>query len=289
MERLGFFHVTLELCENSRWLRKCICEVWGSRQCTCSSQQTGELWEGTPNLVFNIRMTLVPPCISGHKNKLILEDLCKFHDWTNLSWSDCIPHERNHTKEKNVWNKDHGGASNRLANYSQLSWRRQWQPTPVLLPGKSHGQRSLEGYSPWGREELDTTEWLLSHFSLSCIGEGNGNPFLCSCLENPRDGGAWWPAVYGVAQSRTRLNRLSSSSSSKGIEIIESVLLSLWTYVRNQYQKIFENNTHIFKCNVTFTKIFDLTIESLNKVRRLKKPRGRLQRRKHLNEKLISK
>ena len=51
------------------------------------------------------------------------------------------------------------------------------------------------------------------HFSLSCIGEGNGNPLQCSCLENPRDGGAWWTAVYGVAQSRTRLKRLSSSSS----------------------------------------------------------------------------
>ena len=93
-------------------------------------------------------------------------------------------------------------------------WRRQWHPTPVLLPGKSHGQRSLVGSSPWGREELDTTEWLHFHFSLSCIGEGNGNPLQCSCLENPRDGGAWWAAVYGVAQSRTPLKRLSSSSSS---------------------------------------------------------------------------
>ena len=53
------------------------------------------------------------------------------------------------------------------------------------------------------------------HFSLSCIGEGNGNPLQCSCLENPRDGGAWWSAVSGVAQSRTRLKRLSSSSSEK--------------------------------------------------------------------------
>ena len=85
---------------------------------------------------------------------------------------------------------------------------------PVLLPGKSHGQRSLVGCSPWGRWESDTTEWLHFHFLLSCIGEGNGNPFQCSCLENPRDGGAWWAAVYEVAQSRTRLKRLSSSSSS---------------------------------------------------------------------------
>ena len=91
--------------------------------------------------------------------------------------------------------------------------RRQWHPTPVLLPGESHGRRSLVGYSPRGLEESDTTERLHFHFSLSCIGEGSGNPLQCSCLENPRDGGAWWAAVYGVAQSRTRLKQLSSSSS----------------------------------------------------------------------------
>ena len=91
--------------------------------------------------------------------------------------------------------------------------RRQWHPTPVLLPGKSHGQRSLVGCSPWGHKESDTTERLHFHFSHSCTGEGNGNPLQCSCLENPRDGGAWWAAVYEVAQSRTRLKRLSSSSS----------------------------------------------------------------------------
>ena len=90
--------------------------------------------------------------------------------------------------------------------------RRHGQPTLVLLPGESHGQRSLVGCSPWGREELDMTEELHFPFSLSCIGEGNGNPLQCSCLENPRDGGAWWAAIYGVAQSRTRLMRLSSSS-----------------------------------------------------------------------------
>ena len=138
-------------------------------------------------------------------------------------------------------------------------WRSQRHPTPVLLPGKSYGWRSLVGCSPWGpksqtrlsdfpfpfhccalekemathssvlawripwmeepgrlqfrgHEESDTTEWLPFHFSLSCIGEGNGNPLQCSCLENPRDGRAWWAAVYGVAQSQTRLKRLSSSS-----------------------------------------------------------------------------
>ena len=60
---------------------------------------------------------------------------------------------------------------------------------------------------------MDTTEQLHFHFSLSCIGEGNVNPLQCSCLENPREGGAWWAAGYGVAQSQTRLRRLSSSSS----------------------------------------------------------------------------
>ena len=90
----------------------------------------------------------------------------------------------------------------------------QWHSTPALLHGKSHGRKSLVGYSPWGLEQLDTTERLHFHFSLSCIGEGNGNPLQCSCLENHRDGGAWWAAVYGVAQSRTRLKWLSSSSSS---------------------------------------------------------------------------
>ena len=100
--------------------------------------------------------------------------------------------------------------------FSLRTWSncfRQWHPTPVLLPGKSHGQRSLVGCRPWGREKSDTTEQLHFHFSLSCIGEGNGNPLQCSCLENPRDGGAWWAAVYGVAQSQTLLKRLSSSSS----------------------------------------------------------------------------
>ena len=67
------------------------------------------------------------------------------------------------------------------------------------------------GCSPWGREESDPTERLHFHFSHSRIGEGNGNPLPCSCLENPRDGGAWWAAVYGVTQSQTQLKLLSSS------------------------------------------------------------------------------
>ena len=111
-------------------------------------------------------------------------------------------------------------------NSSRKKWRRrQWQPTPVLLPGKSHGRRSLVGCRPLGREESDTTERPHFHFSLSCIGEGNGNPLQCFCLENPKDGGAWWAAVYGVTQSRTWLKWLSSSSSSSSRKKWFSLLL----------------------------------------------------------------
>ena len=102
-------------------------------------------------------------------------------------------------------------------------WRRQWHPTPVLLPGKSHGWRSLVGCSPWGYEESDMTERLHFHFSRSCIGEGNGNPLQCSCLQNPRDGEAWQAAIYGVTQSRTRLKRLSSSRSSSSLPDMEGL------------------------------------------------------------------
>ena len=116
----------------------------------------------------------------------------RLSDWTELNWWL-------YTTQSN------------FENSSLLHWRRKWQPTPVLLPGKCHGWRSLLGYSPWDREESDRTEQLHFHFSLSCIGEGNGNPLQCSCLENPSDRGAWWAAVYGVTQSRTRLNQLRCS------------------------------------------------------------------------------
>ena len=85
-------------------------------------------------------------------------------------------------------------------------WRRQWHPTPVFLPGESQGQGSLVGCRLWGHEESGTTERLHFHFSLSCIGEGNGNPLQYSCLENPMDGGAWWATVHEVAKSQTRLS-----------------------------------------------------------------------------------
>ena len=81
---------------------------------------------------------------------------------------------------------------------STLAWKIPWMEEPV-------------GYSPWGRWESDMTERLHFHFSLLCIGEGNGDPLQCSCLENPRDRGAWWAAVYGVTQSRTQLKWLGSN------------------------------------------------------------------------------
>ena len=83
----------------------------------------------------------------------------------------------------------------------------------LLLPGKSHGRRSLVGCSPWGPEESDTPERLPFHVSLSCTGEWNGNPLQCSCLENPRDGGAWWAAIYGVIQSWYDWSNLAAAAA----------------------------------------------------------------------------
>ena len=143
--------------------------------------------------------------------------------WNQVRWS-CIPIFQNFpqfiviytVKGFGIVNKAEIDVFLKLSSFSNdpadVGWR-QWQPTPVLFPGKSHRRRSLVGCSPWGHKESDTTERLHFHFLLSCLGEGNGNPLQCSCLENPRDGGAWWAAIYGVAQSQTRLKRLSSSSS----------------------------------------------------------------------------
>ena len=103
-----------------------------------------------------------------------------------------------------------------MALHSSIpAWKIPWTEEPV-------------GYSPWGRWGSDTTERLHFHFSLSCIGEGNGNPLQCSCLENPRDRGAWWAAVYGVTQSRTGLKWLSSSS-----RIAKSYGHSIFSFLRN--------------------------------------------------------
>ena len=115
-------------------------------------------------------------------------------------------------------------------------------PHSSTLPGKSHGRKSLVGCSPWGHEESGTTERLHFHFSLSCIGEGNGNPLQCSCLENPMNGGAWWAAVYGVAQSWTGWKRLSSSSSSSYYKAGKLDYSSNTTY-----QSVFNTTSCIWK------------------------------------------
>ena len=105
--------------------------------------------------------------------------LTSFHRWANQESGKLNKLTKLASKAVNLWLRSLG------------SFIASVCPTPVLLPGKSHGRRSLVGCSPWGRKELDTTEWLHFDFSLSWIEEGNGNPLQCSCLENPRDGGAW--------------------------------------------------------------------------------------------------
>ena len=98
---------------------------------------------------------------------------------------------------------------------------------------------------------MDTTERLSFHFSLSCIGEGNGNPLQCSCLENPRDGGAWWAAVHGVAQCRTLLKQLSSSSSS-------SIILCILYYKALSFIYIVKTKVHIYNSILNPANLFPL-------------------------------
>ena len=98
-----------------------------------------------------------------------------------------------------------------------------------------------------GRPESDMTERLHLHFSLSCIGEGNGNPLQCSCLENPRDGGAWWAAVYGVTQSWTRLKRLSNTIQIKNTIQLYCIVYNIYNTIQNKY------NTKLY-CTITNTK-----------------------------------
>ena len=116
---------------------------------------------------------------------------------------------------------------------SALAWKIPWTEEPG-------------GLQSMGSLESDMTERLHFHFSPSCIGEGNGNPLQCSCLENPRDGGAWWAAVYGVAQSWTRLKRLSSSRRYEHPSnySVKSTMLEKWT--RN-YKNIKESATWKWK------------------------------------------
>ena len=128
-----------------------------------------------------------------------------------------------------------------------VRWRRRWHPTPVTLawkiprteePGRLQSMGSLRVRHDWA-----------TSLSLSCIGEGNGNPLQCCCLENPRDGGAWWAAIYGVAQSRTRLKQLSSSSS-RCKRLCWALRLQKWT----RYGPLPLNNSN-WKLSHTFPLI----------------------------------
>ena len=163
-------------------------------------------WHPTP--------VLLPGKSCGRKN------LVAYSPWGHKELDTT---EHTHTAKPDIWTQHLKNLSTRGKSRVNKDcfiiwiWRRRWHPTPVLLPGESHGWRGLVGCSPWGHWDLDTTEWLHFHFSLSCIGKGNGNPLQCSSLENPRDGGAWWAAIYGVTQSQTWLKWLSSSSSKEVI------------------------------------------------------------------------
>ena len=122
---------------------------------------------------------------------------------------------------------------------STLAWKIPWMEEP----GRLQSMGSLES---------DTTEQLHFHFSLLCIGERNGNPLQCSCLENPRNGGAWWAAIYGVTQSRTRFKRLSSSSSSSSrspLEILFPITsnLSQHTHTLKSSKQLWVTERVIFK------------------------------------------
>jgi len=154
--------------------------------------------------------------------------LSYFKSWKMMLWKCCTQYaskfgklSSGHRTEKGQFSfqsqrktmPKNAQTTTQLHSSHTLVRRRQWHLTPVLLPEESHGWRSLVVCNPWGCKELDMTERLHFDFSLSCIGEGNGNPLQCSCLENPRDEGVWWAAIYGVQQSQTRLKQLSSSSS----------------------------------------------------------------------------
>ena len=135
--------------------------------------------------------------IEGRRRRGWQDEMAGWHHWLDgreSQWSPRVGDGQGGLACCNSWGRKESDTTERLT-WSDLIWsyrnrRKQWHPTPVLLPGKSHGQKSLEGCSPWGRWGSDTTERLHFHFSLSCIGEGNGNPLQCYCLENPRDGGA---------------------------------------------------------------------------------------------------
>ena len=160
---------------------------------------------GSPHLALSIHQSPLSPLTDELINTRWWKEIKFIHatkGWTLNTW--CWVKEARRKRPHGIW-----------FYLDKMSQRRQWQPSPVFLPGESQGRRSLVGCSPWGRKESGTTERLHFQFSLQCTGDGNGNPLQCSCLENPRDSGAWWAAVYGVAQDRTWLKWLSSRVKNK--------------------------------------------------------------------------
>ena len=118
-----------------------------------------------------------------------------------------------------------------------LAWKIPWTEEPCRL--QSMGSRRVG------------QDWAIS---LSCIGEGNGNPLQCSCLENPKDGGGWWAAVYGIAQSQTRLKRLSSSSSSS---VLHHFIIFQFTFKYfTQTKRYWNNITEIYEYLLWFKKLY---------------------------------
>ena len=125
--------------------------------------------------------------------------------------------------------------------------RRQWHPTPVVLPGKSHRRRSLKGCSPWGYEESDTTERLHFPFSLSCIGEGNGNPLQCSWLENPRDGEPGGLPSMGSHRVGHDWSDLAAVAAAENGVSMRNTLLALLNFFVIAFRSIICSCTRVFR------------------------------------------
>ena len=119
---------------------------------------------------------------------------------------------------------------------SSPAWKIPWTEEPGGL------------HAVHGVAKSQMTERLHFHFSFSCIGEGNGNPLQCSCLENPRDGRAWWAAVYGVVQSQTHLKRLSSSSS-------RTLLFICFTYSAYMHAQLYATLCNPIDCSPSVSSV----------------------------------
>ena len=172
--------------------------------------------------------------LSKHSTKVEIGEFSINTQWGGIRCKDhkstlgkAEQKDKNSTNSSLIWQVD-------MSHRNSYHWRRQWHPTPVLLPGKSHGQRSLVGCSPWGRWESDTTEQLHFHFSLSCIGEGNGNPLQCSCLENPRQsrpGGLQSMGSHRVGHDWSHLAAVAVAATTESPRILFIVELHVLKFI----------------------------------------------------------